>query len=77
VKDDRLRATCSGVPCAMMRRRLSAFWPEVDDVVGGLDDVEVVLDHDTVLPWSTSLFSTSSSLRVSSKCSPVVGSSRM
>src|SRR3569833_2507788 len=31
----------------------------------------------TVLPWSASSCSTSSSLRVSSKCRPVVGSSRM
>src|SRR5436189_64244 len=31
----------------------------------------------TVFPWSTSLFSTSRSLWVSAKCSPVVGSSRM
>ena len=31
----------------------------------------------TVLPWSTSLLRTSSSFRVSSKCRPVVGSSRI
>ena len=31
----------------------------------------------TVLPCSTSAWSTSSSLRTSSKCRPVVGSSRM
>ena len=39
-------ATCSGVPvtttCAA---GVSAFGPEVDDVVGRLDDVEVVLDE--------------------------------
>ena len=29
----------------------------------GLDDVEVVLNHQTVLPWSTRRWSTSSSLR--------------
>ena len=25
---------------------VAALWPEIDDMVGGLDHVEVVLDHD-------------------------------
>ena len=50
VADARLRATSSGVPCATMRPPpVAALGPEVDDVVGRLDDVEVVLDdHDRV-----------------------------
>src|SRR3546814_5434892 len=52
-----------------------AFGAEVDDPVGGLDDVQVMLDHTTLLPCSTRAWSTSSSLRTSSKCSPVVGRS--
>ena len=41
------RATSSGVPAATTRPpSLAALGAEVDHVVGRLDDVEVVLDHD-------------------------------
>ena len=41
------RATCSGVPIATTSPAAgSALGPEVDDPVGRLDDVEVVLDDD-------------------------------
>ena len=43
----RCRATSSGVPCGDDPAAAgAAFGPEVDDVVGRLDDVEVVLDDD-------------------------------
>ena len=57
--------------------RLAALGAEVDEPVGLLDHVEVVLDHEHVLPPSTSRCSTSSSFSMSAKCRPVVGSSRM
>jgi len=35
----------SGVPVATTRRRLHRLRTQVDHPVGGLDDLEVVLDH--------------------------------
>ena len=56
----------------------AALGSEIDDVVGGLDHVEVVLDDDHACCLaSTSWFSTSSSRWMSAKWRPVVGSSRM
>jgi len=73
VNDPLRRETASGCPgrrCGRPRRRLR---PEVDHVIGRLDDVEVVLDHDDGVTLVDQLAQHSSSLRVSSKCSPVVG----
>ena len=45
--DPGFAATCSGVPGGDDRAaRLAALGPHVDQPVGGLDHVEVVLDHD-------------------------------
>ncbi len=59
-------------PRASRQRRraacVAALGAEVDDVVRALDNVEVVLDDDTVLPASTSLSST-----VSSFCTSACG----
>ena len=45
--DASICATCSGVPVATtIAAVLAAFGPEIDDVVGGLDHVEVVLDDE-------------------------------
>jgi len=48
---------------------------QIDNPVGGLDHVQVVLDHHHRVANPTRRWSTSRSLRTSSKCSPVVGSS--
>ena len=56
---------------------VAALGTEVDDPVGRLDTSRLCSITRTVLPWSTSRCSTPSSRRTSSKCSPVVGSSRM
>ena len=53
------------------------FGPQIDDPVGRLDHIEVVLDHDHRVARAVNPWSTSSNLRTSSKCRPVVGSSRM
>jgi len=55
---------------------LPTLRPEIDDPVRRLDHVQIMLDTNTVLPRSTNRCSTSSSTRTSSKCSPVVGSSK-
>ena len=45
--DSGVLATCSGVPSTITRAAaVAALGPEVDDPVGALDDVEVVLDHE-------------------------------
>ena len=45
--DSSTAATCSGVPVAITSPpRLAALGAEVDDPVGLLDHVEVVLDHE-------------------------------
>ena len=57
---------------------IAAFGTEVDDPVGGLDHVEVVLDHDDrVAVVDAAGAAPSSSCSMSWKCRPVVGSSRM
>ena len=50
---------------------------EVDDPVGLLDHVEVVLDHEHRVAGVHEPLSTSSSFSMSAKWRPVVGSSRM
>ena len=56
--------------------RLAALGPEVDDPVRGADHVEVVLDHDhRVARARAAARSARSSVAMSSKCRPVVGSS--
>src|SRR5262245_37643874 len=47
---------------------VAALRPHVDDPVCRFDHLEVVFDHDTVLPASASSCSTSSSLATSWKC---------
>ena len=70
-------ATSSGVPSATtMPPPEPPSGPMSIDPVGGLDDVEVVLDHDDGVALVDEPGSTPSSLRMSSKCRPVVGSSR-
>ena len=65
-------------PAATMRPPAGAgFGAEVDDPVGRLDHVQVVLDDDHRVAQVHQAVSTSSSLWMSSKCRPVVGSSRM
>ena len=53
----------------------AALRAHVDDPVGGLDDVEVVLDDDHRVALVDQALQHPSSLRMSSKCRPVVGSS--
>jgi len=55
----------------------AALRAEVDDPIGGADDVEVVFDHDQAAAVSISRPKAASSLAISSKCRPVVGSSKM
>ena len=70
-------ATSSGVPSRDHRAAArAALGAHVDDPVGGLDDVEVVLDHEhRVALVDQAAAARRSSLRMSSKCRPVVGSS--
>ena len=49
----------------------------IDDVVGRLDHVEVVLDDQQRVPGLDGFRNAASSFEMSSKCRPVVGSSRM
>ena len=56
---------------------VAAFRPQVDDPVGGFDDVEIVLDDQKRCAPSSSLRKAARSLAISSKCRPVVGSSKM
>ena len=63
---------------AMTRPALvAALGAEVDDQSAVLMTSRLCSMITTVLPWSTSWFSTSSRRRMSAKCRPVVGSSRM
>ena len=55
----------------------TAFRPHIDKIVGHFDHVEVVFDDYYGVPFSTKRLSTSMSARISSKCNPVVGSSRI
>ena len=73
------RATVSGGPVATTRPPAAPpSGPEIDDPVGRLDHVEVVLDHhDRCCPDRRACRARRAALRTSSKCSPVVGSSRM
>jgi hypothetical protein len=48
---------------------------QVDDVVGGLHHLQVVLDHDQRMPDASRASKQSSSCTTSAKCRPVVGSS--
>ena len=50
---------------------------EVDDVIGRLHHLQVVLDHDQRMADRQQGVETVQSCTVSEKCSPVVGSSRM
>ncbi len=55
---------------------LAALGPEVDDPVGRLDHLEVVLDHQHRVAGVDEIRAApSSSSWMSAKCSPVVGSS--
>jgi hypothetical protein len=56
---------------------LAALGAHVDHAVGGLDHVEVVLDHHDGVALLDQRCRTSSSFSMSAKCRPVVGSSRM
>ena len=56
--------------------RVPALRAEIDDVVGGLDHIEMVFDQDHRVP-SVNERVQESSRSMSARCSPVVGSSRM
>jgi hypothetical protein len=56
---------------------VAALRSEVDDPVGGLDDVEVVFDDDDGVPLVAQPVQDLQQLLDVVKCSPVVGSSRM
>ena len=71
------RSAFPAFPLRPRCRRLAAPGPEVDDPVGAFDDVQVVLDDDHGVARVDQPISTTSSLLMSSKCRPVVGSSRM
>ena len=72
VRVARSRATSSGVPVAIDgAAAIAAFGTEIDQIVRGLDDVEIVLDHEhAYCPASPGAASTSSSLWMSAKCKP-------
>jgi hypothetical protein len=71
-------AICSGVPVARIwPPPIAALRAQVDDPVGGLDHVQVVLDDDHGVAVVAQRCSTASSCSMSWKCRPVVGSSRM
>src|SRR5690606_29178034 len=73
-----LAATCSGVPTATISPPPSPpSGPKSSSQSAILMTSRLCSMTTMVLPFSTSSWSTSSSLRVSSKCRPVVGSSRM
>ena len=55
----------------------AAFRAQVDHPVGGLDHVEIVLDHDQRTAAVDQFAEGGEQLETSSKCRPVVGSSRM
>jgi hypothetical protein len=61
----------------MRAAAVAALGAEVDDPVGALDDIEVVLDDDERVAGVGEAVEDLQSLRMSSKCRPVVGSSRM
>ena len=56
---------------------VTALGTEIDDMIGGLDHVEMVLDQDHRVPRVDEWFSDASSRSMSARCNPVVGSSRM
>jgi hypothetical protein len=55
----------------------AAFRAQVHDPVGGFDDIEVVLDDHHGVAVIAQAMEHLQQLRMSSKCRPVVGSSRM
>ena len=55
----------------------SAFRSQIDNPIRRLDDIQLMFDHNHRVHASTRLCNTSSSFRMSSKCRPVVGSSRI
>ena len=72
------RATCSGVPSATtVPPPAPPSGPRSMIQSAVLITSRLCSITITVFPWSTSWLSTPSSLRMSSKCNPVVGSSRM
>jgi len=56
---------------------LAAFGAEIDDVVGGFDDVELVLDDDERVARVAQFEEDCNSCSMSAKWSPLVGSSMM
>ena len=74
-----LARPASGVPARDdFAAFVAAFRPEIDDPVGALDHLEVVLDHDDrIARFDQPLKKPARSIATSSKCSPVVGSSKM
>ena len=56
---------------------MSAFGAKVDDVIGNLDDVEVMLDQQDGMTGIDNPVQRFQQTLMSARCSPVVGSSRM
>jgi len=55
----------------------AAFGPQIDDPVGGAYDIEIVLDHQQRMAGLQQQAKACTSRAMSSKCSPVVGSSKI
>ncbi len=72
------RPLASGVPVGDdVAAGIAAFRTEVDDVVCGLDDIEIVLDDQDGITIFSQPGKMSTNLCTSAICRPVVGSSRM
>ena len=56
---------------------LTAFWSHVDDIIRHFDDIKVMLDNDNRVALIDQFIQYIHQTRISSKCSPVVGSSRI
>ena len=65
------------MPATTSSPPVAGLGTEVDDPVGAFDDLEVVLDDEQRIALLHEPLKTLTSSAMSSKCRPVVGSSRM
>src|SRR5262249_27931454 len=63
--------------CHNAATRFASFRPEINDPIGLLDDIQMVLDDEYGVAKRNQALQYVRSLRTSSKCRPVVGSSRI